>query len=133
MTLIASDELTDGRLIELPPEAGDVNEPRFQPEDGWLRGAEPAEQKAAMWRWFATRYEELVPGGIVETASTPVEAQADGDRAPEPSDGPAPLDATLRERFADVVPAEVVDSLVRGVRAQTTNDWVPMSTDKLGG
>ncbi len=132
MTLIASDALTDGRLIELPPEAGDVNAPRFEPEDDWLRAAEPAEQKAAMWRWFATRYEELAPGGIVETASAPVEAQADGDRAPEPSDGPVSLEDTLRGRFAEAVPAAVLDDLVRGVRAQTANDWVPMSTDKLG-
>jgi hypothetical protein len=133
MTLIASDELTDGRLIELPAEAGDVNEPRFQPEDGWLRGAEPAEQKAAMWRWFATRYGELVPGGIAETASAPVEAEADGDRALEPAEGPVALDATLQGRFGGVVDDAVIADLVAGVRAQTAKDWVPMSNDKLGG
>jgi hypothetical protein len=29
MTMIATDELTDGQLIELPQEAGDTNQPRF--------------------------------------------------------------------------------------------------------
>ena len=35
----ATDLLTDGRLIDLPPEAGDVNAPRFDPRDEWLRRA----------------------------------------------------------------------------------------------
>ncbi|MEH3085162.1 MAG: hypothetical protein PGN26_01170 [Xylophilus ampelinus] len=133
MTLIASDALTDGRLIELPPEAGDVNAPRFEPEDDWLRAAEPAEQKAAMWRWFATRYEEITPGGIAETASAPVEAELDKEPVPEPADGPVRLDATLRERFAGRVPDAVIDDLVARVREQTVKDWMPLATDKAGG
>jgi hypothetical protein len=68
MTMIATDELTDGKLIDLPPEAGDVTQPRFEPVEAWLRSAEPAAQKTAMWRWFATRYEELGPSTPHDTA-----------------------------------------------------------------
>ncbi|KAF1050252.1 hypothetical protein [Xylophilus sp.] len=122
MTLIASDELTDGRHIELPPEAGDVNAPRFEPNDGWLRAAEPAAQKAAIWRWFATRYEEI------ET-TTPSEATGD---TLEPQGGTVALDATLRERFAEVVPAEVLDGLIQQAQSRAGNDWTPHRLDKAG-
>ena len=56
--MITTDKIADGKLLTLPPEAGDVNAPRFQPNDAWLRQAPPDQQKTAMWRWFATRYEE---------------------------------------------------------------------------
>lgn len=122
MTLIASDELTDGRHIELPPEAGDVNAPRFDPDDAWLRQAEPAAQKAAVWRWFATRYEE------VETA-TPAEAHGD---TLDPEGGTVALDTTLRERFAGQVPDDVLAALIHQAQARAGNDWTPRRLDKAG-
>ena len=58
MTLTASDNITDGQLVYLPPEAGDIDKPRFDPNPDWLATAEPTLQKAAMWRWFSTHYED---------------------------------------------------------------------------
>ena len=32
----ATDTVTDSPLITLPPEAGDVNAPRFEPNEDWV-------------------------------------------------------------------------------------------------
>jgi len=121
--MTATDTLTDGKLINLPPEAGDVNAPRFEPDETWLRGASPDQQKTAMWRWFATRYEDpdtAVPhdddGGYVFT---------DG--------GPFLADEVLHERFDGCVPPAVVEALVKSVQQQVGNEWALRRLDKSGG
>ena len=119
----ATDDLIDGQLIVLPAEAGDVNAPRFEPRDDWLRQAAPDQQKTAMWRWFATRFEDpetAVPhdeqGGYVFT---------DG--------GPWLADEVLHERFDRCVPADVVQSLVQRVRERVGNEWARRRLDESGG
>ena len=122
MTMIATDELTEGRLIDLPTEAGDVNQPRFEPKDDWLRNADPASQKTAMWRWFATRYEEL------ET-STPHDREGNyffGRKEP-----PVKADEVLRERFSAIVSPEVLAQLVERLQAKAGNTWAKVELDKL--
>lgn len=122
MTMIATDELTDGQLIDLPPEAGDINQTRFEPHDDWLRQADAASQKTAMWRWFATRYEEL------ET-STPHDKE--GNFFFGRKDPPVSAQEVLRARFGMLVPAEVLDSLVNTLRAKAGDAWAKMELDKL--
>lgn len=122
MTTIATDDLTDGRLIDLPPEAGDVNQPRFEPHDDWLRTADAASQKTAMWRWFATRYEEL------ET-STPHDAE--GNYFFGRKEAPVRADEVLQERFGTLVPTEVLAQLVSGLQAKAGNEWAKVELDKL--
>ena len=122
MTMIATDELTDGRLIDLPPEAGDVNQPRFEPDDGWLRGADAASQKTAMWRWFATRYEEL------ET-STPHDQ--DGHYFFGTKEPPVSAAKVLRARFGAIVPAQVLAELVSSVQTKSGDAWAKVELDKL--
>jgi len=121
--MTATDSLIDGKLITLPPEAGDVNAPRFEPNDAWLRGASPEQQKTAMWRWFATHYEDpetAVPhdeqGGYVFT---------DG--------GPFLADGLLHERFDGCVPPAVVQELVQRVQEEVGNEWALRTLDKFGG
>ena len=122
MVMIATDELTDGRLIDLPPQAGDTTEPFFEPDDNWLRGAPPVAQKTAMWRWFATRSEELLP-------STPHDA--DGHLFFGLKEPPVPANEVLWERFSALVPAVVLDSLLADVQDKVGNIWAKVEPDKL--
>ncbi len=122
MTMIATDELTDGQLIDLPPAAGDLTQPRFEPVDDWLRQASAVEQKTAMWRWFATRFEEM------ET-TTPNDGDGNyliGEKKP------VKADKVLAERFDGLVPAPVLQALVDAVKARVGNRWAVMPLDKLG-
>lgn len=122
MTAPATDDLADGKLLSLPAEAGDVNAVRFEPNDDWLRRAAPALQKTAMWRWFATRYDdprEAVPNEDGHFLYT------DG--------GPFHADEVLHGRFDEVVPAEVIDELVASLQRSVGNDWALKPLDKSGG
>ncbi|MDB5966326.1 MAG: hypothetical protein JWQ72_2826, partial [Polaromonas sp.] len=101
--------------------AGDTTEPRFHPNEDWLRHASPVEQKTAMWRWFATRYEELEP-------STPHDREGNYFFGRQE---PVLVDEVLRQRFAQLVPAEVLDALLHRVQAKAGNQWVVMDLDKL--
>ena len=121
MTTIPTDDLTEGQLIDLPPQAGDTTQPRFEPDEAWLRQASPVEQKTAVWRWFATRYEELEP-------STPHDREGNyffGRKQP------VLADEVLRERFAALVPPEVLDGLLDDLKAKAGNQWVAFELDKL--
>jgi len=119
----ATDTLIAGQLIELPPEAGDVNAPRFNPNDDWLRAASPDQQMTAMWRWFATRFEDpetAVPhdeqGGYVFMEG-----------------GPWLADEVLHERFDAFVPEGVVETLVRRLQQEVGNEWARRPLDESGG
>ncbi|MDB5894865.1 MAG: hypothetical protein JWQ88_2396 [Rhodoferax sp.] len=121
MAMIATDELTDGQLIDLPAAAGDVTQPRFEPMDDWLRTASPVEQKTAMWRWFATRYEEM------ET-STPHDQEGEylvgENKLVQVAD-------VMAERFAPLVPETVLQQLVAGITTRGGPTWSFMPLDKL--
>ena len=120
--MITTDKIADGKLLTLPPEAGDVNAPRFQPNDAWLREAPPDQQKTAMWRWFATRYEE-------PSQAAPHDEQGEFDFT---DGGPCLADEVLHERFDGCVPRPVVDELVASVQAEAGNEWVPKGLDEAG-
>jgi hypothetical protein len=123
----ATDTVTDTPNVPLPPEAGDVNAPRFEPNEDWLRRAAPDQQKAAMWRWFATRYEEPAH----PETSAPQDAQ--GRRVHDDDEGPFHADEVLHARFDELVPREVVDDLVQGVQQAAGNDWARRGVDEFGG
>lgn len=118
-----TDKLADGALISLPPEAGDVDAVRFEPVDAWLRQADAVLQKTAMWRWFATRYED-------PRTATPHD---EGGEFLYLDGGPFHADAVLHERFDRCVPRQVVDELVASVQQAVGNDWAPRPLDKSGG
>lgn len=123
MSMTASDDITDGKLIYLPPEAGDVYKPRFDPDPTWLQAAEPTLQKAAMWRWFSTHYED-------PETTTPHDEQGnylflDG--------GPYLADEVIPERFEGLVPDGVIRDLVRSIKSEAGNEWAPRHLDRFGG
>jgi hypothetical protein len=121
--MTVADRITDGKLVPLPAEAGDVNAPRFEPNTEWLRGAAPHLQKLAMWRWFATRYAD--PAGLVPPDDEGGYQFAKG--------GPCLADRILLERFEAQVPPEVIDDLVHQVQAEVGNEWAPKRADGFGG
>ncbi|HJV62641.1 MAG TPA: hypothetical protein VJ743_16965 [Albitalea sp.] len=118
----ATDELIDGPLITLPPEAGDVNAPRFEPAADWLRRATPEQQMTAMWRWFATRY---------ETPETAVPHDEQGEYV-YVDGGPWLADEVLHERFDACVPEQVVERLVQRVQQKAGNEWARRRIEEAG-
>lgn len=118
----ATDELIDGPLLTLPPEAGDVNAPRFEPNDDWLRSASPQQQMTAMWRWFATRFED-------RQIAVPHDDQGnylfvEGD--------PCRVDHVLHQRFDGCVAHAVVQGLVQRVQEKAGNEWVERRQEESG-
>lgn len=120
--MIETDQLTDGQLIDLPPEAGDVYRPRFEPDDEWLGSASRLEQKTAMWRWLATNYEE-------PDIATP----HDEDGYLFLDGGPFLTESLLLERFEGVVPKEVISELAGSVKAVGCEEWASKPLDRFGG
>ncbi len=121
--MTVADRLSQGKLVPLPAEAGDVNAPRFEPDERWLRSAPPKLQKLAMWRWFATRYadpEQTVP-------------HDDDGNFIFPDGGPYLADRVLRDRFEACVASEVIEDLALEVQAEVGNEWTLKKTDGFGG
>lgn len=121
--MTVTERIGEGRVVDLPPEAGDLDATPFEPNDAWLQGAAPDQQKTAMWRWFATRYESPI-------TAVPHDDQGeflflDG--------GPYHADEVLHDRFAAFVPREAIDALLEAVQAEAGNTWAPKSIDRFGG
>jgi hypothetical protein len=119
-----SDKLTPSGKgpLELPKEAGSIDAPRFEPDDGWLREADDGLKKAAIWRWFATHYED--PRGAVPHDSEGHYLYDEGE--------PVKADQALRERFGAVVPANVLQAVHDAICSEVGNDWVHRRMDKTG-
>ncbi|HEV7912657.1 MAG TPA: hypothetical protein VGP22_02730 [Albitalea sp.] len=121
----AADRLL-GQLVTLPPEAGDVDAPRFHPDEDWLRRASPEEQKAAMWRWFATRYDDPA------NPETPGPRDERG-RLVFDDDAPCRANVVLHGFFDALVPPDTVEALVVRVQQEIGNDWARRNVDEFGG
>lgn len=117
------DRIAQGRTVVLPPMAGDVNAVRFEPNVEWLREAPREEQQTAMWRWFATRYDD-------PKFATPHDD--DGDYL-YTDGGPYLADRVLHEQFDGVVPEPVIDELVHDIQDEVGNEWALKTVDKFGG
>lgn len=117
------DRIAEGRTIVLPPAAGDVNAVRFDPNPEWLSEAPPEQQQTAMWRWFATRYED--PRFVTPHDNKGEYFYTDG--------GPYLADRVLHEQFDGVVPEPVIDELVHDIQDEVGNEWALKTVDKFGG
>ncbi|WP_119155499.1 hypothetical protein [Caldimonas tepidiphila] len=104
---------------DLPPEAGDINDPRFDPQDGWLRDAPPELQIRAMRRWFAMRYQD-------PAISTPHDDKGDYLYV---EDGPYRPKKVLGKRFGEVVDEAVIDELAEMLRQEVGDEWAPRNDD----
>ncbi|WKB54028.1 hypothetical protein [Eleftheria terrae] len=118
--MAVADKLSGGRLVSLPAEAGNIDAPVFEPEERWLRSAEPVLQQAAMWRWFGTRYED-------PRLTTPHDKAGDYLYT---DGGPYRADKVLHERFDGLVDAAVIDELVAHLRSEVGELWSSRPLDK---
>jgi hypothetical protein len=107
---------------ELPRAAGSIDEPRFEPDDQWLREADDGLKKAAIWRWFATHFDD--PRGAVPNDGAGHFLYDDGE--------PVKADRALAERFGNVVPADVLQAVQDAICSEVGNDWVHKRMDKTG-
>lgn len=121
--MILPDKLFPEGIPDLPAESGDICAPRFEPDDTWLPTASPLLQRAAMWRWFATHYDD-------PELATPHDEQGhylylDG--------GPYLADVELMRRFGEIVPQDVIRELLASLLEQVGNEWALKKLDKVGG
>jgi hypothetical protein len=108
--------------VELPQAAGSVDAPRFEPDDSWLRSADDSLKKAAIWRWFATHFED--PRGAVPNDGEGHFLYDEGE--------PVQADQVLAERFGTLVPAPVLAAVRDAICSEVGNDWVHRRMDKTG-
>jgi hypothetical protein len=120
--MTVSERLSSEGLVDLPPEAGNIDAPKFDPDEAWLKEAGPELQKAAMWRWFATRY---------ENPETAVPHDDEGNYLYGEGE-PILADRSLHERFDPLVPRAVVEEVVAAVQREIGNEWACKRMDKAG-
>jgi hypothetical protein len=121
--MAVTDRIAGGHPVDLPPEAGAIDNPRFEPNDAWLRRAAPEQQQTAAWRWFATRYDDPVVATPHDEAGHYL--YEDGE--------PCRADQLLRKRFGTLIPSPVLEGLIAAIRSEVGNDWVAKRMDKFGG
>ncbi len=100
---------------KLPAEAGEDGDGPFEPNDEWLRAAEPELQTEAMRRWFLARYED--PANATPYSEGRYWFMHGGPH--DPSD-------LLQERFSGVVDHEVVEDLVKELWLDVGDEWAPI-------
>ena len=120
--MAVTDLLFPDHVVELPAAAGDQAASRFEPVDGWLQGASREHQLAAMWRWFATRYDD--PREAVPHDDEGNYLYTDG--------GPFKASAVLQERFGGLVGDEVIATLLDAIHREVGEDWALRGIDKAG-
>jgi hypothetical protein len=111
--------LDDDRL-ELPSEAGNVDDPLFNPDDDWIRGASEELQIEAMRRWFCARYEN-------PAYETPYSSDEGGYIFMW--GGPYDPNDEIQERFSHVVPYEVMKKLIQELWIEVGDEWAPIGAN----
>jgi hypothetical protein len=102
---------------ELPPEAGDTEVRRFDPDDEWIKTASKELQIEAMRRWFYGRYEDPVE-------ETPYSSEEGGYIFIH--GGPYDPNDEIQERFSHVVEYEVMDELIQDLYGEVGDEWAPI-------
>lgn len=103
--------------FKLPPEAGDVDNVDFDPNDDWIKTATEEEQTEAMRRWFYSRYED-------PANSLPYDGREGGFQYIW--GGPFDPDEEIQERFGHVVPFDVMRSLIEDLWQEGGDQWAPV-------
>lgn len=120
--MTVSERLSSEGLVDLPEEAGNINAPKFDPNEAWLSAAPSELQKAALWRWFATRFEN--PENAVPHDDEGNYLYGEGE--------PVLANDTLHERFDKLVPKEVIEQVIAAVQREVGNEWACKRMDKAG-
>jgi hypothetical protein len=117
------DRLWPNGPVDLPPEAGNIAASHFEPNEEWLTQAAPEFQQAAMWRWFASRFEDPYHA-VPHNEHSEDFMWGDGE--------PIRADRALAERFDTLVPPSVINSVSKAVRDEVGNEWAIKRLDKVG-
>jgi hypothetical protein len=114
-----NDHLEDDRP-ELPPEAGKHTESGYEPNDEWLKTADPALRHEAMRTWFLSRFCD-------PANDTPYNSEEGGFLYIHGG----PYDATdeLDSRFSDVFEEDDIRAVVDDVESDGIYEWAPTNTD----
>ncbi len=118
-----TDRLWPNGPVDLPPEAGNLTESKFEPDDQWIQQADAEHQKAALWRWFATHFEN--PRDAVPHSEN-------GDDYLWGDGEPVQADQALKERFGSLVPEAVVNEVLSALQSEVGNEWAHKRIDKVG-
>lgn len=105
---------------ELPPEAGKSTPTGFQPNDEWLKTAEPALCHEAMRTWFVTRYRD-------PANDTPYNSEEGGYLYIH--GGPYDAAEQLYGRFGDLFIDKAVRAVVDDVESDGILEWAPIHTE----
>jgi hypothetical protein len=105
---------------ELPPEAGDIDDPHFDPDDKWIASAPRDLQIEAMRQWFYARYED-------PANQTPYSSQEGGYIFVW--GGPYDPNDVIQERFSHVVTYEVMDELIHDLWNEVGDAWAPIEPE----
>jgi hypothetical protein len=116
-----NDHMDDSELGNLPPEAhANAEGQPFDPDDGWLRTAEPNQQLIAMREWFLARYCDPVH-------DTPYDGGEGGYLFIH--GGPYDPADEIPTRFARSVSDDLIDEVVDEMHAQHDDQWAPVHWD----
>ena len=113
----------DGKLVDLPKEAGNLDAPRFEPAIDWLKTASRVEQKTAIWRWFGSHFDQHEEAAPHDGEGNFLFANNEHVMA----------DVALREKFSGLVPDEVLETLISDVVKKTGKAWAARTVDKFAG
>ena len=102
--------------IELPPEAGKIDEVPFEPDDEWIATASKELQLAAMRRWFTDRYENAAN-------NTPWDGE--DKQYVWIWGGPYDPSEELAARFEEFVDEEVLGQLADDLYDEGGDEWAP--------
>lgn len=118
-----NDHMDDSELENLPPEAyGNVfdSDGPFDPDDFWLKGAEPEQQLIAMREWFLARYCD-------PAEETPYDGREGGYQFVD--GGPFDPGDELPTRFSGIVDDELIQEVVSEMYGRVGDQWAPIRND----
>ncbi len=104
---------------EIPAEAGDVDDPKFDPADDWLKTAVRPLQIEAMRQWLYGRFED-------PAHETPYDSSEGGYQFIY--GGPYDPSEVLHERFEEIVPFDVIDELAHDVYMNLGYQLAPVTS-----
>lgn len=102
---------------ELPLGAGQNTDLGFEPDDDWLRAANPELRQEAMRLWFLTRYED-------PANNTPYMGSEGGYLYIH--GGPFNAEEELGARFGHVCSEEAINAVINDVEAEGNFEWAPI-------
>lgn len=114
---MGNDDQLDDYRVDLPPEAGNVGDHLFDPDDEWIKGAQEEHQIEAMRQWFYARYED-------PANQTPYSSEEGGYMFIW--GGPYDPNDVIQERFSEVVEFEVMEKLIRDLWINVGDEWAPI-------